>query len=154
MDKVNIYVMTNVKGVRAADGIYGFVLETETANGPYTLEEFGNLSKVTANRAEAKALLIAIRKLKKPCDLTIYTESAYVASGTKWFSGWQRNGWLTANGATVANRDIWEELMPELGRHTYIFEVKQAHGYKSWLAGEIGKRQQGQKSPGSRKNTK
>lgn len=137
MDKVNIYIKTDFKGVRASDGHYGFVLETDTAAGPYTREEFGIIPKATVNRAEAKALLMALKKLKKTCELTIYTDSEYVVAGTRWYEGWKRNGWLTANGGNVANRDVWEELMPVLAMHTYRFEVRQHHKYASWLRSEL-----------------
>lgn len=42
----------------------------------------------------------------------IHTDSAYLKNGVeKWMAGWAKNGWVTANGEPVKNRDIWVKIM-------------------------------------------
>lgn len=74
-------------------------------------ELFGGEAETTNNRMELTAVIEALRALKKPCDVQIYTDSEYVRKGiTEWMSAWKRRGWLTADRKPVKNRDLWERL--------------------------------------------
>ena len=45
-------------------------------------------------------------------EATIITDSEYVRKGIEgWIHGWQRNGWLRADGMPVANVDFWKQLI-------------------------------------------
>ncbi len=72
----------------------------------------GGQRPTTNNRMEmlgAIAALSAVRNRPEPVKL--YTDSGLLISGiTKWIRGWRRNGWLTAAGKPVVNRDLWERL--------------------------------------------
>jgi len=49
--------------------------------------------------------------------LVIATDSTYVVDGSAdWVHGWVRNGWRTASGQPVKNRDLWEELLKVLAK--------------------------------------
>lgn len=141
MDNVNIYLHTTIKSSMASDGAYGIVLEMPRENAPaYTVTDIGSLSKCTAFHAELKCFLYALRKLKKPCDLTIYMDGTYVQSGIKWVSGWEASGWLTAKGSDVIYKEEWQEVMELLKKHLYGFEIKTPHSYKNWLIQETQQR--------------
>lgn len=141
MDNVNIYLYTTIKTVNASNGAYGIVLEMpREGKEAYTQTEFGTLAKCTGVHAELKNLLYALRKLKKPCDLTIYTDSDYVKCGINWVAGWIRSGWLNSKGSQVAYKEEWQEVMELLGKHLYHFELKTPHSYKSWLIAETERR--------------
>ena len=44
-------------------------------------------------------------------QLTIYSDSNYVIQGvTEWIFKWKENGWKTAGGEDVKNKDLWMEL--------------------------------------------
>lgn len=138
MDNVNIYLHTTINTVSASDGAYGIVLEMPMdGREPYTLTDFGTLAKCTANHAELKTLLYALRKLKRACDLTIYTDSKYIQCGIKWMDDWIKSGWLTSKGTEVTYKDEWQEVMELLGRHLFRFEIKTPHSYKNWLMREL-----------------
>jgi ribonuclease HI len=48
----------------------------------------------------------------------VVTDSQYVQQGVQsWLAGWKRKNWKTSAGKPVANRDLWEQLDLELGRH-------------------------------------
>lgn len=141
MDNVNVYIHTTINTVGASDGAYGIVLEMPIeGKDNYTQTFFGALAKCTSVHAELKAFIYALRKLKKPCDLTIYMDGAYVKSGIGWVSGWIKSGWLNARGMQVAYKEEWQEVMELLGKHLYHFEIKQPHSYKSWLIAETERR--------------
>ena len=72
----------------------------------------------TNNRMELTAAIEALRQLKRPCSVTLSTDSRYVMDGlTKWIAGWQRNGWLTAAKQPVKNADLWRALVEASAPH-------------------------------------
>lgn len=72
----------------------------------------------TNNRMEMTAVLEALKVLKEPCQVTIYTDSQYLRDGiTKWIIKWKENGWKTANKLPVKNRDLWEALDQAIQQH-------------------------------------
>lgn len=75
----------------------------------------------TSNRAELRAAIVALGlrvwngegfdKVVLACD------SEYVVKGiSAWVHGWKKNGWRTARGTPVENRDLWEMLLTALGK--------------------------------------
>ena len=43
---------------------------------------------------ELMAPIMAIKKIKSNCDITIFTDSKYVKNGiTEWIKKWEKNGW-------------------------------------------------------------
>src|SRR3546814_8089935 len=54
----------------------------------------GGEAQTTNNRMEMMAAVQALETLKRPCRVTLHTDSKYVMDGiTKWVFGWQKNGW-------------------------------------------------------------
>ena len=83
------------------------------------VEELGGGERQTTNnRMELTGALAALEHLagtKHPIQL--HTDSQYVIQGiTGWVFGWKKNGWKTAEGKDVLNRDIWENLAVATGR--------------------------------------
>ncbi len=76
-------------------------------------------SCTTNNRMELKAAVEALKALKQPGRVTIYTDSAYLARAFNegWIWNWARRGWKTASGKPVKNRDLWEELLSLVQKH-------------------------------------
>ena len=71
----------------------------------------GSQEATTNNRMELTAVLQALRLLKEPCEINIYTDSQYVMKGAEeWLTGWVKNGWRTADKKPVKNSDLWQEL--------------------------------------------
>jgi ribonuclease HI len=74
----------------------------------------------TNNRMELMAVIEALRALKEPCSVNLYTDSQYLKNGiTSWIHAWKRNGWKTSTKEPVKNRDLWEEL-DELSQKHHI----------------------------------
>jgi len=72
----------------------------------------------TNNRMELMAAIEALNALKRPCRVTLSTDSRYVMDGlTKWIKGWQRNGWKTADKKPVKNADLWQRLLDAAAPH-------------------------------------
>lgn len=68
---------------------------------------------------ELMAVIKGLRALNTPCEVTIYTDSAYVHNAFKngWIIAWQRNGWKTKNKEDVKNQDLWKMLLNEMKPH-------------------------------------
>lgn len=82
---------------------------------------------VTNQRMEMYAVIKALSSQIKPSKFTIFTDSSYVcnAYNKKWVTNWKKNGWKTADGKDVANKDLWLHLDKLWEYHTVeIFHVK------------------------------
>jgi ribonuclease HI len=97
----------------------------------HTRELFGAEPATTNNRMELTAAIMALRALKRACDVTLHTDSTYLrdAFERRWLANWQRNGWLTREGNPVLNEDLWRQLL-ELARLHRITWV--------WVRGHAG----------------
>ncbi len=72
----------------------------------------------TNNRMELTAAIEGLNALKRPCRVTLSTDSRYVMDGlTKWIRGWQKNGWKTAAKQPVKNADLWQALLDAAAPH-------------------------------------
>lgn len=88
----------------------------------------GNCRETTNNRMELTAVIEALRALKMPCQVTVYTDSEYVKRGiTEWVQGWIKRGWRTASKKPVKNRDLWEALLAETPNHEITWEWVRGH---------------------------
>ena len=91
----------------------------------------GGAAETTNNRMELTAAIEALRALKKPCRVTLHTDSRYVMDGVQsWLPNWKNNGWRTANKKSpVKNIELWQQLDTLLNGH----EVKWV-----WVKGHNG----------------
>ena len=65
----------------------------------------------TNNRMEMTAVIEALKCLKRPCRIVLYTDSQYVQKGiSEWIKGWKARGWKTASKEPVKNADLWQQL--------------------------------------------
>lgn len=82
----------------------------------------------TNNRMELMAAIAALEALRKPCVVSLYTDSQYVRQGmTEWLPGWRARGWKTSGGGAVKNRDLWERLVTAAATHTVHWHWVKGH---------------------------
>ena len=82
----------------------------------------------TNNRMEMMAAVEALNALKKPCRVTLHTDSKYVMDGiTKWVFGWQKKGWRTADNKPVKNVEIWQALVKAAAPHQMTWKWVKGH---------------------------
>ncbi|MDQ1335517.1 MAG: ribonuclease [Thermodesulfobacteriota bacterium] len=107
-------------------GGYGSLLRY----GDVTKEISGCESNTTNNRMEMMAVIEALRQLKRPCRITLYTDSTYVMRGmTEWVSGWIRRNWVNSQKKPVVNRDLWEKMLDLSKPHQIEWK---------WVRGHMG----------------
>lgn len=93
-------------------------------------KEISGFNKNTTNNImEITAVLEAVKALKFPCEITIYSDSAYVVNcfKKKWIYNWQKNNWKTSDKKPVKNKELWEELYNELQKHKFEFVKVKGH---------------------------
>jgi len=82
----------------------------------------------TNNRMELTAAIEALRALKKPCRVTLVTDSEYLQQGiTAWLPDWKRRRWKTSRKNPVKNQDLWEALDALTQKHTVTWEWVRGH---------------------------
>ena len=86
--------------------------------------------KTTNNRMEIRAAIEALRVLKRPCRVAIYTDSAYLrnAMHNGWPYGWKRRGWKKSAKGRVKNQELWEELLDVCEPHRIDWHHMRGHG--------------------------
>lgn len=92
----------------------------------------GGEAHTTNNRMEISAVLEAVKLLKEPCSITLYSDSQYVCNAIEkgWAKKWQSNGWMRNKKDPAINSDLWEELLNQLSKHkTKIVWVKGHAGH-------------------------
>ena len=72
----------------------------------------GRDENTTNNKMEMMAVISALKLLKKPCEIELYTDSKYVLQGiTEWIQNWIKNGWKGADKKPVKNQELWQEML-------------------------------------------
>jgi ribonuclease HI len=82
----------------------------------------------TNNRMELTAAIEALKALKQPCRVALFTDSTYVRNGiTEWLPSWQARGWRTADRKPVKNQDLWMALAALAERHDVRWHWVKGH---------------------------
>jgi ribonuclease HI len=123
LPKVEIFTDGACKG-NPGPGGWGAILRS---NGKER-ELSGGETPTTNNRMELLAAIEALKALKKPCHVQLYTDSNYVRDGiTKWIHGWRRNGWKTADRKPVKNAELWQALLDATEPHRIDWHWVKGH---------------------------
>ena len=124
MEKVLIYTDGACSG-NPGPGGWGCVL---IYNG-VEKELSGGNSDTTNNIMEITAVLEGLKALKFPCEVDLYSDSAYVVNcfNQGWIYNWITKGWKTASGEPVKNKELWEELYSLTKKHKVTFYKVKGH---------------------------
>ena len=97
--------------------------------GNYKKELSGGEAQTTNNRMELAGVINGLRALTRPCNVTIFSDSAYVvnAFNQNWIDKWMTNGWKNSAKAEVANSDLWKELAVLTATHKVTFSKVKGH---------------------------
>jgi len=122
-----------------------------TNNGKTISRRFsGHDCSTTNNRMEIMAVLAVLRRLKQPCELTIYSDSQYVVNSIGnwrdgkpvknqygWMVRWHQCGWIRPATKTkiyeprnLKNSDLWKEI------HQLV--IRQTSVTMRWIRGHSG----------------
>ncbi len=96
--------------------------------GNYRKELSGGFRLTTNNRMELTAAIEALKALKMPCNVTLYSDSKYLVDAVNlhWIDSWQKKNWIRKQGP-VLNPDLWQELLELLKIHDVKFVWVKGH---------------------------
>ncbi len=106
-------------------GGYGGIL----IYGEVKREYSGAELQTTNNRMELMAVIVGLKRLKYPCIVEVYSDSAYTVNAfdNGWIYAWKKNGWKKADNKPVLNVDLWEELYVLTQIHEVTFHKVAGH---------------------------
>ena len=84
------------------------------------LELSGYEAHTTNNRMELLAPIQALSRLREPCAVKVYSDSAYLVNAFKqrWLDNWQKHNWLKSDKKPVENQDLWKRLLEYADIHS------------------------------------
>jgi ribonuclease HI len=94
------------------------------------IKELSGAAAATTNqRMELTAAIRALQSLNQPCEITLYSDSAYLVNAfcQHWLDNWQNNGWLNAKKQAVENQDLWRELLDAAACHQVNWQKVKGH---------------------------
>ena len=89
----------------------------------------GAEENTTNNRMEVFAVISALEMLKEPCEVILYSDSAYTVNAFSegWIYGWEKGGWKKADNKPVLNLDLWQRLLALTRIHKVEFIKVKGH---------------------------
>lgn len=111
-------------------------------NSKIVAHQGGYEPHTTNQRMELMAALEACKDAYKRGNLKnsfgkvipIFTDSAYLYNcyTQRWYEKWQTNGWVNSKKELVANKDLWEALIPFFENPRIDFHKVKGHSTNSY----------------------
>lgn len=111
-------------------GGYGAVIKFIDKNGiENRLELKEAFDNTTNNKMELLSAIVALEKLKEPCDVTLSSDSKYLvdAFNKNWIDSWLKCDFRRGRQNEVKNIDLWERLIKQAKRHNIQFVWVKGH---------------------------
>ena len=124
---------TSNNGYEGAQGGWAYILVND--HNQIVAQGSGSLPEATNNQCEMTALIQACKAADHYEDIfDIYSDSAYCVNCFKerWYIKWLRNGWVNSKKEPVANKELWEQLIPYFQDPCYNFHKVQGHADDYW----------------------
>lgn len=85
----------------------------------------GGEKDTTNNKMELLAAISALNLLKEPCEVELYSDSAYLINCFQngWLESWKKKNWVNSKREKVKNIDLWIQL-DELSKKHSIHWIK------------------------------
>lgn len=89
----------------------------------------GGKKNTTNNEMEISAVLNGLKALKEPCNVELYSDSAYVVNSFNkhWIDGWIAKNWINSSNKSVKNRELFEEVYSLTQIHNVKFQKVKGH---------------------------
>jgi ribonuclease HI len=122
--KVTLYTDGACSGNPGLGGYGGILIYGEVSH-----EYTGSAVETTNNRMEVMAVIDGLKRLKYPCIVDIYSDSAYTVNAftNGWIYAWKKANWKKTDGKAVQNVDLWEELYSLTKIHEVTFHKVAGH---------------------------
>lgn len=143
---VNIYTSQTIRGPGKKSGAYCYILETFVKEKPVTITDKGILEPMSENKAELTILLKAFKRLRKDCEVCIYTDSQHIKTGINdWLEKWKQSNWRNAKGKEIANIQEWQQIYAYSEKYNIVMVNTETHSYRQWMKAEMEKKHEEKK---------
>ena len=107
MTKVTIYTDGACSGNPGPGGWGAILMCNENKK-----EISGGENPTTNNKMELTAAIEALKLLKMPCEVDLYSDSAYLINCFRqnWLKGWKAKNWMNSKRELVKNIELWKIL--------------------------------------------
>ncbi len=124
MKKVTVYTDGACSGNPGVGG-WGAVL---IYNG-HEKRIFAAEGETTNNRMEVTAVIEALKNLTEPCEVDVYSDSAYTVNAfiKGWVYDWARSNWIKSDNKPLLNADLWQQLYALSKTHKLNFIKVKGH---------------------------
>ena len=114
MKQVTIYTDGACSGNPGPGGWSAILIYRESR-----LELSGYEAHTTNNRMELMGPIMALSKLKEPCEVLLHSDSSYLINAFEkhWLENWQKRYWVTSTKKPVENQDLWKQLLSMTQKH-------------------------------------
>ena len=129
MKHVDIWTDGAARG-NPGPGGYGAVIKYVDKNGVETrLELKEGFNNTTNNRMELLSAIVALEKLKEPCEVILTSDSKYLvdAFNKNWIGEWLKNDFRRGKTNEVKNIDLWERIIKLTEKHKVEFLWVKGH---------------------------
>ena len=102
-------------------------------NDEVTYSESGKQIGATNQMMELQAIIAGCEFVSlsesKDSLIDVYSDSAYAMNAhiQNWWCNWEKNGWLNSKKEPVANKELWELLIPYFKNINYTFNKVKGH---------------------------
>ena len=96
--------------------------------GAHQRELSGGYRLTTNNRMELMAAIVGLEALKRPCAVTLVSDSEYLVNSVRngWAIRWRAQGWKR-QGKAVPNADLWDRFLTLADTHRIVVEWVRGH---------------------------
>ncbi len=128
MKQVTIYTDGACSG-NPGPGGWGAILEYKGVRR----ELSGGEAETTNNRMELLGAIMALRALREPCHVELYTDSQYLEKAVNqgWLRAWKQKNWKR-KGGELKNIDLWQELDALMTTHEVVLHWVKGHAENEW----------------------
>ncbi len=124
MEKITIYTDGACSGNPGPGGWAAILMYNNNIK-----EISGGQKNTTNNIMEITAVIEGLKILKFPCEVDLYSDSAYVVNSFSqgWIYNWLKKNWKTSQGEPVKNKELWQELYSLTKIHKVNFIKVKGH---------------------------
>lgn len=137
--RVQIYIYQSPSFGRVKHGKAIWLIQVMTIKGPATRYGIVRADNISARRLFLLTLKEALSKLTKRCQIELYTTDRFFMNVIYrgLLARWAKNGYKSARGADIKNKDLWEEVNKLSNLHTIRIIEAQDHEYMSWMITQL-----------------
>lgn len=131
---INIYIYSRIRGSKTETPKCIFVIEDDMTKVSKAYKRSFH-EAMTGNRLSLAAVIAAVGRLSRPCEVHLHTDSRYVSGAFEEdrVSTWQKQGWINAKGAPVSHMDLWQQVYQAMERHMILAQYDTSSSVYLWM---------------------